>query len=114
MITSLNTDIRIVSSFGEWGELDWTKYEFFISDTEKNNKKDPKTKNGLKEEDERYILCGHCKNKITLPLYEIDILYKELAEKHGIRLTRCESLNTSEKFISAMKELVLSAVAGSQ
>ena len=43
-------------------------------------------------------------------LYEIDILYKEFAERQGIRLKRCEALNTSEKFIDAMKELVLSSM----
>lgn len=58
-----------------------------------------------------------CKNLLIVPisfvsdhietLYEIDILYKKLAEKHGINLKRCESLNMSEKFINAMKELVL-------
>jgi len=43
-------------------------------------------------------------------LYEIDILFKDLADKHGIHLKRCRSLNTSEKFIQALKELVLSKV----
>jgi ferrochelatase len=41
-------------------------------------------------------------------LYEIDILYGDLAEKHGITLKRCKALNTSGHFIGAMKELVLS------
>ena len=41
-------------------------------------------------------------------LYEIDMLYKEIAVEHGIKLKRCHSLNTSEKFIAALKELVLS------
>ena len=40
-------------------------------------------------------------------LYEIDILYKELAGRHGINFRRCNSLNTSEKFINALKELVV-------
>ncbi len=58
-----------------------------------------------------------CKNLLVVPisfvsdhietLYEIDILYKGLAEKHGINLKRCQSLNTSEKFITALKALVL-------
>jgi ferrochelatase len=43
-------------------------------------------------------------------LYEIDILFKELANKHGINLKRCRSLNTSDKFIHALKELVLSEI----
>jgi ferrochelatase len=60
---------------------------------------------------------GGCKNLLVVPisfvsdhietLYEIDILYKELAAKHGINLIRCRALNTSDKFILAMKELVL-------
>ncbi len=58
-----------------------------------------------------------CKNLFVVPisfvsdhietLYEIDILYKEIAEKHGINFKRCESLNMSEKFINALKELIL-------
>ncbi len=44
-------------------------------------------------------------------LYEIDILYNKLAEKHGITLRRCRSLNTSGKFILAMKELVMAKIA---
>ena len=43
-------------------------------------------------------------------LYEIDILYKELAEKHGINLVRCKSLNTNEKFINALKGLIMSKI----
>ncbi len=58
-----------------------------------------------------------CKNLFVVPirfiadhietLYEIDILYKELAIRHGINFKRCRSLNTSEKFITALKELVM-------
>ncbi len=44
-------------------------------------------------------------------LYEIDILYKELAGRHGINFKRCNSLNTSEKFINALKELVMERIA---
>jgi ferrochelatase len=44
-------------------------------------------------------------------LYEIDILYRELARKHGMNLKRCRSLNTSETFINALKELVLKQLA---
>ncbi len=40
-------------------------------------------------------------------LYEMDILYKEIAMGHGINFKRCQSLNTSEKFIDALRELVL-------
>lgn len=40
-------------------------------------------------------------------LHEIDIQYRELAEKNGITLKRCRALNTSKKFISALKELII-------
>ncbi len=40
-------------------------------------------------------------------LYEIDILYKDLASENGIILNRVDSLNTSPKFIDALKDLVL-------
>ncbi|MEF9476187.1 MAG: ferrochelatase, partial [Candidatus Mariimomonas ferrooxydans] len=43
-------------------------------------------------------------------LYEIDILYKELARKHGVNLKRCQSLNTSGEFINTLKELVMTKV----
>lgn len=59
-----------------------------------------------------------CKNILAVPvsfvsdhietLYEIDILFKELADKHNINLKRCPSLNTSDKFIHALKELIFS------
>jgi ferrochelatase len=42
-------------------------------------------------------------------LYEIDILYRELAAKHGVELKRVNSLNTSPLFIATLKELVLEA-----
>jgi ferrochelatase len=63
---------------------------------------------------------GNGKNLLVVPisfvsdhietLYEIDILYRELAEKYGIRMKRCEALNTSEKFILAMRDLIMSKV----
>ncbi|MBL7032313.1 MAG: ferrochelatase, partial [Nitrospira sp.] len=61
-----------------------------------------------------------CRNLFVVPisfvsdhietLYEIDIQYKELAEKNGINLKRCASLNTSEKFIAALKSLIMKKV----
>ena len=58
-----------------------------------------------------------CRNLLVVPvsfvsdhietLHEIDIQYKELAKEKGINLKRCASLNTSEKFISALKELII-------
>jgi ferrochelatase len=42
-------------------------------------------------------------------LYEIDILYTELAKRHGVVLERVDSLNAKPLFISALKDLVLSA-----
>ncbi len=40
-------------------------------------------------------------------LYEIDILYKGMAEKLGMRLERVRSLNTSPLFISALQQIVV-------
>ncbi len=40
-------------------------------------------------------------------LYEIDILYKKMAEGHGLRLHRAESLNTNPIFIKALGDLVM-------
>jgi ferrochelatase len=61
-----------------------------------------------------------CKNIFVIPisfvsdhietLYEIDILYRNLAEKHGMMLKRCQALNTSEKFIFALKQLVMAKI----
>lgn len=39
-------------------------------------------------------------------LYEIDILYKKLAESLGLRLERAESLNTDPLLIKAMRDVV--------
>lgn len=43
-------------------------------------------------------------------LYEIDILYKGLAEGLGMRLERTESLNTNPLFIKALKDIVIENV----
>ena len=61
-----------------------------------------------------------CRNLFVIPisfvsdhietLYEIDILYKETARRHGINLRRCRSLNTSGKFILAMRDLIMSKI----
>ena len=40
-------------------------------------------------------------------LYEIDILYKKMAEEMGMRLTRVSSLNADPMFIMALKDIVL-------
>jgi len=40
-------------------------------------------------------------------LYELDILYKNQAESYGITFRRCRALNTSDKLIEALKELVM-------
>ena len=42
-------------------------------------------------------------------LYEIDMLYKDMAQKLGINLRRTESLNTSPKFIEALRDIVKAA-----
>ena len=41
-------------------------------------------------------------------LYDIDIEAKRLAEAHGARLERTESLNTSPTFIEALVDIVKS------
>jgi ferrochelatase len=43
-------------------------------------------------------------------LYEIDILYKNLADKLGIKLKRADSLNTNPHFIEALKDIVFKGV----
>ena len=44
-------------------------------------------------------------------LYEIDILFKNLAKQQGIDLKRCRSLNTSEAFIAVLKGLVMEKIS---
>ena len=39
-------------------------------------------------------------------LYDIDIAARQLAEAHGARLERCQSLNTTPAFITALADLV--------
>ncbi|MBI5408890.1 MAG: ferrochelatase [Nitrospirae bacterium] len=61
-----------------------------------------------------------CKNLFIVPisfvsdhietLYEIDILYRGMAEKNGINLKRCRALNTYENFILTLKRLVMSKI----
>ena len=58
-----------------------------------------------------------CKNVLMVPisfvsdhvetLYEIDMLYRGMAEDLGMRLERSPSLNLEPEFISALKELVM-------
>ncbi|MCE5194290.1 MAG: ferrochelatase [Nitrospiraceae bacterium] len=43
-------------------------------------------------------------------LYEIDILYKQMADRLGITLKRTESLNTHPLFINALKNIVMDKV----
>lgn len=43
-------------------------------------------------------------------LYEIDILYKNMAESLDMRLERTESLNTSPLFIEALRDIVLKGI----
>ena len=43
-------------------------------------------------------------------LYEIDILYRDMAASLGMRLERAESLNTSPLFISALRDIVMNGV----
>lgn len=63
-----------------------------------------------------------CKNLFVVPvsfvsdhietLYEIDILFKDIASNHGVNLKRCQSLNVSEKFIQALNALVMTKISG--
>lgn len=73
---------------------------------------EPSTEEKIKE------LAGEgVKNLLVVPisfvsdhietLYEIDILYKRLAETVGMKLLRAESLNTNPLFIGALKEMVM-------
>lgn len=43
-------------------------------------------------------------------LYEIDVLFREIAEEIGLHFIRTESLNESELFIHALGDLVLSSL----
>lgn len=61
-----------------------------------------------------------CENIVMVPisfvsdhvetLYEIDILYREMASKKGIRCLSCTSLNTQPLFIQSLKELVMANI----
>jgi ferrochelatase len=63
---------------------------------------------------------GGVKNVLAVPisfvsdhietLYEIDILYRDMAASLGIRLERTESLNTSPLFVSALKGIALKGI----
>jgi ferrochelatase len=62
-----------------------------------------------------------CKNILMMPisfvsdhvetLYEIDMLYRDMARELGMRLERTDSLNVQPEFITALQELVLAAAA---
>ena len=51
------------------------------------------------------FLCDHVE-----VLYDIDIFFKEFAEKQGMRLWRAESLNGSKTLTEALAELVRSRI----
>jgi ferrochelatase len=73
---------------------------------------EPSTEDKIKE-----LASSGVKNLLVVPisfvsdhietLYEIDILYKHLAETIGTRLIRAESLNANPLFIEALKEMVM-------
>ena len=62
-----------------------------------------------------------CKNILMVPisfvsdhvetLYEIDMLYREMASEMGMQCMSCRSLNTDPLFIQALRDLVLQQVA---
>ncbi|MBL7050464.1 MAG: ferrochelatase [Nitrospira sp.] len=45
-------------------------------------------------------------------LYEIDILYRDIAQEYGIALSRCEAFNVRDSFIQCLVELVKKAQRG--
>ena len=51
------------------------------------------------------FLCDHVE-----VLYDIDIFFKQFAEKEGMRLGRAESLNGSPTLTAALAELVRSRI----
>lgn len=63
-----------------------------------------------------------CKNILMVPisfvsdhvetLYEIDILYRDMAAKMGMNCRSCRSLNTDPLFIESLRDLVLNTVTG--
>ncbi len=53
------------------------------------------------------FLCDHVE-----VLYDIDIFFKQFAEKEGMRLWRAESLNGSKTLTEALAELIRGRVAG--
>jgi ferrochelatase len=63
------------------------------------------------------LAASECKNVLMVPisfvsdhvetLYEIDMLYRDMAKDFGMRLERSPSLNLDPEFIKALKELVL-------
>lgn len=65
----------------------------------------------------RELAAGGVKNLLVVPisfvsdhietLYEIDILYKGLADKLGMKLVRAESLNANPLFIKALEDIVI-------
>lgn len=52
------------------------------------------------------FLCDHVEI-----LYDIDVVFKQFAEKHGMRLWRAESLNDSLLLTSALEQIVRSRMA---
>ena len=75
----------------------------------------PSTDEKLKE-----LAGGNIKNILMVPisfvsdhietLYEIDILYMQMAKGLGINLRRTDSLNTHPLFIEALKDMVIKNV----
>lgn len=69
----------------------------------------------------RKLAASGCKNILMIPisfvsdhvetLYEINILYQQMARALGMRLEASESLNTAPAFISCLKDLVMKKVA---
>ncbi len=71
----------------------------------------------------RQLADQGCKNILMIPisfvsdhietLYEIDMLYRDMAHKMGIRLESTRALNDDPEFIAALHDLVINAVSPS-
>lgn len=52
---------------------DLRKFWFLVSNTDKKKKRFTETRDQTEEQEEKYILCKNCENKITLPNKQIEV-----------------------------------------
>jgi len=101
---SIDSIIKI-SGLSNW------RLAFQSSGSDKNKWLEPEIKDVIDE-----LASKGVKNILLVPLsfvsenietlYDIDIVYKKYAEKKGLNFIRTECLNTAEKFIEALAEIV--------